>query len=93
MIDMRLVSQVSTKNKIELKRNAIAIMCKSIDRTYDNVNRLIQVHDNPILIYDGDSGNPALREHVNDIKDSCLHRCCCDWIVGVLPRLVVLTLF
>lgn len=46
--------------------------------TYDNIDRLVQVQDHPILVDNRHRADPPLRKDMNDVEDTCLHRRCAE---------------
>jgi hypothetical protein len=57
---------------------------KQID-TYNDIHGFIKVDDDAVLVYYGDGGYAALREHVNNIEYGSAHRGSRNGVIGVLP--------
>ena len=52
-------------------------------QTYDDIHSLVQVHYDAVLVYDGDRGDRAFREHVDNIEDGCIETGRSNGVIGV----------
>lgn len=52
---------------------------------YDHIDSLVKVHNDALLVNNGNSGYRPFGKHVDDIKDGCIETRSGDGIVRVLP--------
>ena len=46
-------------------------------QTHNNIDRLVQIHHDPLIIDDRNRTDPLLRKHMNDVEHRRLKRRCC----------------